>query len=727
MSTPKIFKFYLIDADNKYLYQDSEGNIQRSDTERAILDSPANWEDIQIKFGRDEQYWGIFRNSSVALQFQGDGAAILRSLYYANGGVNYNAYCKFVIKKRNDGNTDVWKHQDYFSSHIDFCTEVNDGVNNNRDFFQCRLLESGLAQKIKDNLNTPYEIVEDTDFVNVLMDGIKLQSKDNFTVWQWQFSNRLSTTAFFFPLAYVNSDSAFPVGDGGVSIPDSGITDRDYNAFFKVSKDFEATFNFDINVTLTANPSNTSNLTFKLQLDIFRAGNLVTPVNSATHNIYTSSAFTPGQVSNVNMTGSYTYSMLKGDVITLNLIADPSPVVGGQLYTIAVFGGDLNIVGIRRTESSVVKAIRYDKAVQKLLSLISPDYTFDAGFLAHTPPISELPYIGNYNNAPGYTYLISGDGVRGFAGAKITLRLVDVLQDCWARWMCGLSTINDVFRIDKMFNLLKRTPASFRINEVYNVTRGTATDMAYNQLRVGYQDQDIDKINGRYEVASEQVYRMPVDKPNVETDLQSPFRADMYGIEYVRTEDNKAQQTARDSDKDVFLLEVSNVSVDGNLQLLRYTTPDVISGVYDTSTVYNVGLWPHRFVLRHIPYLRSLLNIPDGSTGTDNEVTFQTGLKNVLASTYIAANKIDESANVIPALDYDGTVQNKIFLPLVYDFEAQPPENLISLVTAKPFDPIEFMDRGKVRGGWILDIGVKPATQDVYQIRLLASPDYELY
>lgn len=729
MSTPKLFRFYLLNNQGKYYYQDSSGAILLSDTERYLQDSPSNWDKINIQFGRNERYWGIFRKSGVSIDFRGDGANILRAIYYSNNGANYDAYCRFVIKKRNDGSTQVWQYMDYTAFDIDFCEELVDGADKDGTIFSCRLLQGGLQQMIEDKMNTPYEIEVDSDFVNVVMDGIKLQSKDNFTIWAWAFEDRLSTTAFFFPVAFVNSESVFPVGDGYQSMPDSGITDRDYNAFYKVSKDVEASFNFNIQVEITANAANTSDLIFKLQLDIFRSGNLITPVNTATHNVYTSAPFTPGQNATLNINVSYPYSLLKGDVVTLNFVGEPDPNAGGQLYDVVVHGGDINIIGVRQTPTSIVKAIRYDKAVNKLIQRITGgSYAFTSGWLAYKPPLANLADNGLFNNAPGYTYLISGDGVRGFASPKLVLKLADVLQDCWARWMVGATTINEIFRMERINVFLSRSSVAFTIPQISgSVKRKTATQFLFNQVKVGYADQDLDKINGRYEINSEQVYKMPNTRPQLEVDWVSPFRADVYGIEYVRTEDNTAEETARQADTNVFLLEAYEPSPGADLNLIRYSGADFINNVFDSDTLYNIGLSPKRNMYRHLPYFRSVLNILDGQTDSSALIEFQTGKKNVRASSYIDGKIVTEDTGIFPGgATVDGSIPDKLFIPLIYEFAAQPPENLISLIEQDPFAMIQFYDNGVLRGGWVLDIGVTPATKEIYDITLLASPDYEL-
>lgn len=156
MGTPQKFKFYLLDSAGQYYYVDNSGNVTTTANETHLRNSPANWRELELKYGRDNKSMGIFRSATTEILFIKDAAKILRHIYYQGGGANFDAYCQFVIKRRiDDDPLRVWQYEDFYRAEVDFANSVNDGVNETGDYFQANTLERGLPELLKDKMNTP--------------------------------------------------------------------------------------------------------------------------------------------------------------------------------------------------------------------------------------------------------------------------------------------------------------------------------------------------------------------------------------------------------------------------------------------------------------------------------------------------------------------------------------------------------------------------------------------
>jgi hypothetical protein len=305
----------------------------------------------------------------------------------------------------------------------------------------------------------------------------------------------------------------------------------------------------------------------------------------------------------------------------------------------------------------------------------------------------------------------------------IKTSLAEALQDMWARWMVGISTLNNEVRIETIDKFFNKSTVITRLSTATVTNRTTATEWIYNQIKCGYPEQSIDKLNGRYERNGQLTYKLQIKKIDGEMDLISPYRADPYGIEYLRSALFGKDTTNNEGDNQTFLLEVSGTISNGGYNLLRYNLPDDISGVPSPTTLYNVGLCPDRFPLRHIPYLRSIFDIPDGMNTSAHSIAFQTGTKLTDSYTYIGGKKLKIDDDIYPGLDYDGYLKGKIFVPEIITVVAQPDDDLLSLMGQTPFGVVEFFNEdGDLESGFILDAGINTGTKETYQFRLLKAP-----
>lgn len=726
---PRLFKFYLQDAAGNYYYYDVTYGVLKSTTKRPLRNSPSNWESIKIQYGRNEKYFGVFRKSAEPIQFIKDGRDILRSIYYENGQANFDAYCLLTIEKRNDTGTNVWAYDAYYQAEIDFANSMDDGVNENGDFFQVNLLERGLQEILNNKENTPYEV----DFeggTDINTDGLPLRVRYEWQTGQLGGFDIRGDRAWIFPMAQVSYETAdyfryliFPGTQYGETIgtlTQNTPTPSDTNRF--LATDLQLT---NVNFSLTGS------VTVEL-------GNFDTAVNFTVRQLrknmqdndndfaeLVAETISPNTTETININvqaSNFVYDpKIYGYYMVMGINAgNPS---NNPLSTITINNMKLTIDFASQLPATTTRALPYYDFTKKVVNKMAPGYTFASSYLSLNKSLSELPRNGYYNNLPSYTFVTSGDGLRQINNANIKTTFDDIFQDIYSRWMCGVGLEGNTLRIENLPYFFQAGNVIATLDEIASFKKYTASDWIYNLIKTGYINNDLDKLNARAEVNSEQVYSLPIKRVSKELDIISPYRADVYGIEYTRSDYFGRNTTDSKADNQTFLLEAFPYLTSGKHNLVRYPSDpnQQVFGVPFPEGVFNVGLSPHRFVLRHIPYWRSILNVPQGTSPGAGQITLQTATKNRFFATYIDNEYIQEERTI-----YAGATTyynpSKLFIPVIFEFEAQPPYNLLKLIEQNPYGEIAFIDKGITYYGFILDAGITPATKDVYTFRLLCSP-----
>lgn len=114
----------------------------------------------------------------------------------------------------------------------------------------------------------------------------------------------------------------------------------------------------------------------------------------------------------------------------------------------------------------------------------------------------------------------------------------------------------------------------------------------YSGIKVGYDKQDYDSINGRDEFRFTNSFSTNVNLTDNTLELISPYRADAYGIEFL-TQKRGEDTTDSSSDNDVFFV---GAQVSGNTyDLIRNGWN--IQGVLDEGSMFNVMYSPRQMLL----------------------------------------------------------------------------------------------------------------------------------
>lgn len=152
--------------------------------------------------------------------------------------------------------------------------------------------------------------------------------------------------------------------------------------------------------------------------------------------------------------------------------------------------------------------------------------------------------------------------------------------------------------------------------------------LIYSSVKVGYDKQDYDSINGRDEFRFTNEFSTGIKLLNNTLSLISPYRADAYGIEFLvqkRGEDT----TDNESDNDVFIVgcKYAYSAENGNLLLDRPHKASQLSGLLSPETMFNIEYSPRFMLEENKEYIGACTNLLKFASSDGNSDVSINGVK----------------------------------------------------------------------------------------------------
>ena len=130
------------------------------------------------------------------------------------------------------------------------------------------------------------------------------------------------------------------------------------------------------------------------------------------------------------------------------------------------------------------------------------------------------------------------------------------------------------------------------------------SSLIYSLLRVGYDKQDYDSINGRDEFHFTNEYDTGITITDKALELISPLRADPYGIEFLVSKRGK-DTTDNESDNDAFFVGAHLKENAECYELVREGYK--VSGIISSSTIFNAMFSPRSIIEANKEYIGSFV------------------------------------------------------------------------------------------------------------------------
>lgn len=562
-------------------------------------DDLKNWDDFELAYKRSS-YDGVIRSFSTSFDFVNRSYNLLKEEFYKN---YLSSKAGIVFYKRNNS----WNWDEVFRCALDFSTYSEDG-----SVVSINAIDNTLAAIIKAKKSIQYEyLVADLETSTLKYDGLNMKSMYNFTMGDYvrMYPGSYATNMYIYSYSneiikpYLEPDTGeiyvvaivegVPysglnvVFDVDISLVDPGISGWRCAGYFhitmhglghdyvqRVNKGGIQRVRFEFTIT-QSNFDSSSDKKLYLNLKDFDWGD----GNRVLADIYIN------KINEFTISYKDRRSPVNIDVISPNTI------------------------------------------LSKLLDSMTENTIDHKGVIDVVLPSDDGITPIKFNRLLDRTYIMAAESARGLPKAKIYTSYKKFCE--WMEAEFGyVPVINEntvTFRHrDKLFSSTVVKDLGTEING-YELTVNDS--LIYSSVKVGYDKQDYDSINGRDEFRFTNEFSTGLKLTDNTLSLISPYRADAYGIEFLvqkRGEDT----TDNDSDNDVFFVECDDsVPVDQPLPLYRPYTEDQLSGLLSPDTMFNLNYSPRFMLEANKKYIGACTNLLKFASSDGNSDVSIAGVK----------------------------------------------------------------------------------------------------
>lgn len=538
-----------------------------------VTDNLVNWDDVEMSFKRND-YDGVVRSFSTKFQFA-NGAYSLLLKQYTDNYLKSNASIVFYIRNNS------WLWNEKFRCALDFSTFSHNGTT-----CEINAVDNSLASLIKAKKGTQYEysVGELKEEYKLFYDRMQMHNQANFTITgeNEEESGAVMHTYVDIPQNTEDISSSLPLyivtpdifnknvveiydEEQNNNIPYSGTTPPP--AFFlKCLRTFTTVnIKFDL-VVRTFGGKGLSNVILRHYdgtnyKDILR---VVIPINDN----YVAMK-TPDEGIDIKMAS--------GDMLFFVLNA-----IGATRFDFAYPIADpryINISFVGQDEAVSIDVVKPISLLSRLLKSIN------GGKEGVTCEIAS-----GVDSRLDNTLIVAAESIRGIEDAKIYTSYTKFVK--WMEAEFGFVPVvseNKVIFVhrDSLFQ-------NVQIKDFANNSRefeySVNSSLIYSGIKVGYDKQDYDSVNGRDEFHFTNEYSTGITLTDNVLDLISPYRADAYGIEFLSSKRGE-DTTDSESDNDIFFVG-AELSGD-KYKLIRIP----ISGVISPDTMFN-AMYSQRYMIK---------------------------------------------------------------------------------------------------------------------------------
>ena len=556
-----------------------------------------NWDDVEMSFKRGD-YDGVVRSFSTKFEFANGAYSLLLKEYLSN---YLNSSATLVFYTRNNS----WLLNEKFRCALDYSTfSYNDTT------CEINAVDNSLASLIKAKKGTQFEYPvkeikesQPLDYDRLLMNSdIKWSipsdaEEPNVSHVMTAYPNAYYTIPFYMlgqpEIATKDIVEVFDTAENRFESTESlfgeylfkNISDRDLTIRIKVKFSVFITYqrpgvSFPIYIRLSSYNENSK------ELKIYYQSATIQTFNTYTVDIDENLTISPGEMINFNI------ALAKSDPIYQNF---PVNFKFNSLDT------PLNISFSERGKSVKIDCISPKVLLNRLLRSITDKNNVTGEIATGVDERLDMAMI------------VPAESIRGLPNAKIYTSYIK-----FANWMSAEFGFVPVIGDEKVTFVHRDT--LFQDTEIkdlqdstsdleYNVNAG----LVYSGVKVGYDKQDYDSVNGRDEFRFTNEYTTGITLTDNVLELVSPYRADAYGMEFL-AEKRGEDTTDSDSDNDIFFVGASLDEEKYKLVRDGYT----ISGVISPSTMFNAMYSQRLMIEANARYIGAFANALEFTSSDGN-------------------------------------------------------------------------------------------------------------
>lgn len=565
-----------------------------------------NWDDFELLQKRPA-YDGVVRSFSTQFEFVKRAYKLLKNEFYTN---YLNAEATVIFSLRNNN----WEYDEVFRCALDFSTYSEDGL-----IASINAIDNTLAAIIKAKKNIQYEYpVADLYTRNLKYDGLKFQYEGKYTLGASSYESdgvqyvnveTISLVSTYSLPLYKLSNSELPSLDSPLLFNDApgewDVTLDTAKPFLKALSDIH----IDLKFRTDYHAVNYQGEVVKIRL-VFGVKNPDGETSEV--KAYEGDGFYKyiNETIPIDLTSGQTLCFVMAVTFKeITLTKNNSDIVFPNFSIGVNFYSRINTVNI-----DVISPI---ELLDKLLASMSETTDTYYGVIDDYDPRMSLDRLST-------VYIMAAESARGLPKAKIYTSYKKFCD--WMEAEFGYVPVisgNEVTFIhrDKLFTNTVVKELGKRINDYELIVND---GLIYSSVKVGYDKQDYDSINGRDEFRFTNEFSTGLKLLDNTLSLISPYRADAYGIEFLvqkRGEDT----TDSDSDNDVFFVSCDQDGV--NLKLYRPYSAAQLSGLLSPETMFNIQYSPRFMLEANKKYIGACTNLLKFASSDGNSDVSINGIK----------------------------------------------------------------------------------------------------
>lgn len=710
MARTNYYLGYTDSGTDYFYYIDTNGDVQTTTTATKLEYAPKDKDSTKITEERKFTYHGVYRKYSTPVEFVEDGAHILRHIFNTQG---INGICWFRIDVF-DSSVSVNDFVEEYRGDIDFSR-----YDSGRYIVKVEMMEDGFPSKLVSQESTEYELemADSTEKIWVKIPSIPLKGKHKWVT----IPNEVIDN---YPTHYATTLEGHNIHFGIMNEnPTDNIITMLENNDDNNAHDVTLTYNYNYYVGVSSLISIGSPYKFRIYYWLRDKSSFST---IAEYDIFNSTPY-------IASGGSYTFVGTNAQTISMpansylyvvvSLYATAAPAAGNVIpptdWDCNNYGSECIMEINVDTPDFYIPMRSLTSVGTELVNNIGDDTTF----------ASDL-FDTDYPNL----YLTSGDAAINLPKSK----LKTTFADFWKSVNGILCTTMQYDRVADEARIENRID-SYDLTEITDV--GAVSGMTYNplteeqwtNLKIGYENQTYDDVNGKDEPNQTTSYKSPLRRTLGDKDLKSSYRADHYGLVFHCLNLNNKTETDSEPDNNIWVVDVDIDAGTVGYVPTGYTgagqpyynvkkdTAIAVSNVYAGNTYFNISLSPARNFQRHQQYFHGLFWNLDS-----NSVTWQSSNKS--NATGLMMSTYDSNTLETLAEDQNFAIVNfpdAYFKPIIFKFETVVDNEFKDLVLAYPYGYITFVHNGNSFKGYILKVeyGISRPTQKTFELLCTADTD----
>lgn len=531
-----------------------------------VTDNLVNWDDVEMSFKRND-YDGVVRSFSTKFQFA-NGAYSLLLKQYTDNYLKSNASIVFYIRNNS------WLWNEKFRCALDFSTFSYNGTT-----CEINAVDNSLASLIKAKKGTQYEYPVDelTENEPLYYDRLQMSNEIKWIIPSESEDNSISKNIT------IDSKSYYSIPLYLYGTPEITVKD-----IVEVGDVEEIKTNLDEIPVFFKNTSKKSiNIHLKVKFHI-NFGNPTPSYGYPSCFFYLLKREESG-----NHANEFNLSMKENGLYTISIDKDITLKSGESLKMVFEV--------VREVEFPVTWTL-YDMDTYLTITFYAKDIPVNIDLIKPLSLLNRLlksingekegvtcEIVSGVDNRLNNTLIVAAESIRGIEDAKIYTSYTKFVK--WMEAEFGFVPVvaeNKVTFVhrDSLFQDVQIKDFTENSREFeYSVN----SSLIYSGIKVGYDKQDYDSVNGRDEFHFTNEYLTGITLTDNVLDLISPYRADAYGIEFLAAKRGE-DTTDSKSDNDIFFVG-AELSGD-KYELIRIP----ISGVISPDTMFNAMYSQHHMI-----------------------------------------------------------------------------------------------------------------------------------